>query len=367
MRIAQALLENRIHRFTQTKTSILVVCYTNHALDQFLEGIYAFNKSIVRIGGKSQSDVLEPINLMNVRKENRSIPGFIRQIRWEVRKKIETLQSNIALYEMTINNVMKNIMGHELSSVLQNFNTDHYDQLINYGDFEEALLVFLGYKIIPQNKEAENMAAAGAEAAGIDTIEDEEDAKANGDPDDDNKAEEEVDEEEIALLEAMRIVDDENEDDENRNMNRPEGGNDRNYARINEDADGFSYQKNKKKIRNHIKNQLRSNNCMSIEEANEVKEIWTLNDHNRWRLYRLWVRQYTSNLEDLVKELRRQINGEWKSFEAIGHQMDIELVRQFDVIGMTTTGAAKYHHIIDGIKPHIVSKCRLKCVYRNSE
>ena len=39
---------------------ILVVCYTNHALDQFLEGIHDFHpQGIVRIGGRSQSEVMK--------------------------------------------------------------------------------------------------------------------------------------------------------------------------------------------------------------------------------------------------------------------------------------------------------------------
>ncbi|KAH7439193.1 hypothetical protein KP509_04G049000 [Ceratopteris richardii] len=38
---------------------ILVICYTNHALDQFLEGIYVHEKNLVRVGGRSKSPVLE--------------------------------------------------------------------------------------------------------------------------------------------------------------------------------------------------------------------------------------------------------------------------------------------------------------------
>lgn len=160
----------------------------------------------------------------------------------------------------------------------------------------------------------------------------------------------------------MRIVDDINEEDERADdkngPRRPRNIDAKNYERIEADKDGFVKvdKKNQKNRKKYIRNQLRSNNCMSVEEANDVVDIWKLNEHNRWRLYRLWVRQYTLSLEDQIKEYRRQINAQWQRFEALGHQMDIELIRGFDVIGMTTTGAAKYHHLIDGIKPHIVSK-----------
>lgn len=48
---------------------ILIVCCTNHALDQFLEGILKFcnTNELIRIGGGSKSDILEQCNLSNVR------------------------------------------------------------------------------------------------------------------------------------------------------------------------------------------------------------------------------------------------------------------------------------------------------------
>ena len=57
-RLAQVLRP----RFTRPvdHVPILVICYTNHALDQFLEGIMAFTRKIVRIGGQSKCKALEP-------------------------------------------------------------------------------------------------------------------------------------------------------------------------------------------------------------------------------------------------------------------------------------------------------------------
>ncbi|KAF2704119.1 P-loop containing nucleoside triphosphate hydrolase protein [Pleomassaria siparia CBS 279.74] len=46
---------------------VIVVCYTNHALDQFLEHLHAVGiKKIIRIGGQSKSAVLEDHNLRKV-------------------------------------------------------------------------------------------------------------------------------------------------------------------------------------------------------------------------------------------------------------------------------------------------------------
>ncbi|KAF2187214.1 hypothetical protein K469DRAFT_686386 [Zopfia rhizophila CBS 207.26] len=46
---------------------VVVVCYTNHALDQFLEHLHAIGiRKIIRIGGQSQSSLLEEHNLRKV-------------------------------------------------------------------------------------------------------------------------------------------------------------------------------------------------------------------------------------------------------------------------------------------------------------
>lgn len=49
---------------------ILVVCYTNHALDQFLEEIHEFHpRGIVRVGGRSQSEAMQECNLTKRKRE----------------------------------------------------------------------------------------------------------------------------------------------------------------------------------------------------------------------------------------------------------------------------------------------------------
>lgn len=65
LRIVQALLTNVDHR------PILIVCCTNHALDQFLEGILKFcdSKELVRIGGGSKSEILKNCNLSFIREQ----------------------------------------------------------------------------------------------------------------------------------------------------------------------------------------------------------------------------------------------------------------------------------------------------------
>lgn len=66
LRIVQALLHNKAYWVGVEKprpAPILVICYTNHALDQFLEGIMHFTKDIVRVGGQSKCEAVQQFAL----------------------------------------------------------------------------------------------------------------------------------------------------------------------------------------------------------------------------------------------------------------------------------------------------------------
>ena len=62
-KITQILLHNSA---ACEGTPILIVCYTNHALDQFLEGMQSFTKNIVRIGSRSKSENMEQYQIKNM-------------------------------------------------------------------------------------------------------------------------------------------------------------------------------------------------------------------------------------------------------------------------------------------------------------
>ena len=81
-----------------SQTPILVICFTNHALDQFLEGIYDFYGSnenkIVRIGGRSKSEKLKDCNLKAIKeKSKKRAPRFVGRSVAEVYSKLEVVKS----------------------------------------------------------------------------------------------------------------------------------------------------------------------------------------------------------------------------------------------------------------------------------
>jgi hypothetical protein len=65
LKIAEILINNKDQM--RRSTPILVVCLTNHALDQFLVGMLKFTDRLVRIGGQSKCQELDKFNMRNVR------------------------------------------------------------------------------------------------------------------------------------------------------------------------------------------------------------------------------------------------------------------------------------------------------------
>ncbi|KAK3084731.1 hypothetical protein FSP39_018075 [Pinctada imbricata] len=101
--IAKALLRNKniwineiadndkLHRrnfqrneFTHRHHPMLVVCYTNHALDQFMEGIIKFMNlddkealgRVVRVGGRCSNQIVEKFSLKEIRKGHKTFINY---------------------------------------------------------------------------------------------------------------------------------------------------------------------------------------------------------------------------------------------------------------------------------------------------
>ncbi len=112
LKIVQALLANRQVWDPHRNSSILVVCYTNHALDQFLEGIQQHlvdgkPPNMTRIGGRCKSDILADCTLyekVNRAREARSIPRAIH-------KEFAAARTGMMAYKKKIENLMDEIQA----------------------------------------------------------------------------------------------------------------------------------------------------------------------------------------------------------------------------------------------------------------
>ncbi|XP_052131339.1 NFX1-type zinc finger-containing protein 1-like [Frankliniella occidentalis] len=68
---------------------MLVVCYTNHALDQFLSGLLPATKSIVRVGGGCKDERLNEFLIHNLRRTVNTPRELLHRIREQKSKKMK--------------------------------------------------------------------------------------------------------------------------------------------------------------------------------------------------------------------------------------------------------------------------------------
>lgn len=91
---------------------MLIICYTNHALDQFLEAIAQITQSIVRIGGQSRNKAMDQFNLSHLRRQAltpalRATHSFFIDQKNQLRSSIQELQLALRTLDILNNGVFK--------------------------------------------------------------------------------------------------------------------------------------------------------------------------------------------------------------------------------------------------------------------
>ncbi|XP_046577632.1 NFX1-type zinc finger-containing protein 1-like [Haliotis rubra] len=148
LKIMQVLLENKDN--LGSSSGILVVCYTNHALDQFLEGIHKFHPhGIIRVGGRSSSKTLEPYNLKELRMDRRRkkrVRQIVHDNLLECKDKMAAIKNTIEEVGCRIeasmlgvlheNTLMPYMERHHLRSLLNRFRVGKQSAILSWLEFK---------------------------------------------------------------------------------------------------------------------------------------------------------------------------------------------------------------------------------------
>ncbi|NXX81788.1 ZNFX1 protein, partial [Urocolius indicus] len=372
LKIVQALLANKhVWQNTVQKSPILIVCYTNHALDQFLEGIYTSQKhGMVRIGGRSSSEVLKQFTLRELRKKcafRYNLPMHLRRaymnITSEMKQAERELHEGAKHLECTTYGVL-----HErhLEACIS---PQHWNSLMNGLDDEEfyysasqhsMILEWLGLGITAFTQSA-------AENIGTENPGDQrEREKWEG------EAEEELLEiaEEADLIQADRVI-------EHEEAAKPQGRMEEEHRAVNELASVLLAMKlgdqeddtaqpqqktvqweitaaQRKKMKQKMKVELNKLSAMTELEAKAVQDLWQLDLNSRWRLYRFWLQTYQASIRRRILQHEQQYQAAAERLAELRLQEDLCILKEAQVVGMTTTGAAKYRQILQKVEPRIV-------------
>ncbi|XP_051996715.1 NFX1-type zinc finger-containing protein 1-like [Xyrauchen texanus] len=381
LKIARALLEN--HHAWAFGSPMLVVCYTNHALDQFLEGIHGFLKEgIVRVGGRSNSEILKPFSLRELTRMTnfrKDLPLHIRRAHHEIRTQMkeaeELLRTQYARLECSLRGVLK-------EDYLENYISDrHWDSLHQqpvWDGFESVgqkssmiaewlcigSSVFLtGFQQTADSgaddeeaaQEQEELVAIDEEA---DLIQAERILVDAEHWDGNIQKRQKNQEREITALAdmmlSMNIDDTETQQPQGQTQGQPQGQT-QGQPQGQTDEQGWQMQGHqKKRMKQMIRKELRNTSVMSDEEERRVRNVWNIDLKDRWRLYRLWVLRYRTDLRTKTLQAEQVFQDAAERLNEIRRHEDLCVLRKARVVGMTTTGAAKYRQALQELRPRLV-------------
>lgn len=327
LKIVRALLDNRVAWDPESTSPMLMVCYTNHALDQFLEGVLDFQtKGVIRVGGRSSSLALEERNLH-------------KYITFSDNKHrvVSDLKTSQESWEK-INHLLERSKYKILS----------LKQLVDFvGKLHLQQLSFHEYKFASRNVhvvegwlgvESSSRQSSSGNKGERPTPE------VKGLRNDAKNADDGIDVDRDAdIVESQRFV----------------SGNE--YEPIRGTQGSSSKRESREKSRVYLsENQIKilrghSNlRPLTLAEVAQVQDVWNLTVEERWRLYLFWLRLYQGNCHQEIFAKTREYESTCKRLAEVQKNDELNVLRGAVVIGMTTTGAAKYHAVLEEIQPKVV-------------
>ncbi|XP_078271702.1 NFX1-type zinc finger-containing protein 1-like [Rhinoraja longicauda] len=372
LKVVSVLLSNRDIWQSHTGSPILVVCYTNHALDQFLEGIHAFLETgLVRVGGRSSSTILAKFCMHELRKQEafrRNLPNYIKNMYTTLINEREAIQQNIESLAVALEASAKGVLKLcVLSKYIQPYHLNSLQVGSQYNPSKRYdILEWLKLTSAPEfyfaTKEEDCDETASSVTEGDvgnlgDLIEE--------DDDDDELIKVHI---EAEMIQAERMIDEDDLQKQLQKARARRAAMENEFLAVNpkedappfksqsEEQDGGEWQvkESKAKMKRMVKHQLQLTDIMLEYEAIRKVNIWDLNLLDRWRLYRLWLSEYQVETKCEILKYEQEYQEIVHRLAELRNQEEIIILRRSKVVGMTTTGAAKYRNLLQDIQPKII-------------
>nr|XP_040059120.1 NFX1-type zinc finger-containing protein 1 isoform X2 [Gasterosteus aculeatus aculeatus] len=362
LKIARALLTNQaLWREGGDGAPMLVVCYTNHALDQFLEGIHKFlPEGIVRVGGRSNSEILKRFNLKELSRSPKfkqvlpsSLSRAYGQVYKQVREAERGIQNEVTRLECSLKGILR-------EDALQKFISHRHWNSLHRSKGEGLwardvkrnypIMEWLGLNTtILLQRETENANAHPA-AEKLESRE-----KLIAIP-----QEADLIMEERFVEDSVSGRDDRSNEDEEKDVRAVEErmlamNLDAHEIQAEQSDEGWEIQRfEKKRLKDQIKAELKKTSTMTEMEERAVLDIWSLSTPEKWRLYRSWVARYSEEIRAVIHGSEEEYQNAVERLADVKRHQNIFLLKRATVIGMTTTGAAKFRSVLQSVGPRIV-------------
>ncbi|KAG0050771.1 hypothetical protein BGZ83_004460 [Gryganskiella cystojenkinii] len=295
---------------------IVVVCQTNHALDQFLEGIMTFERRIVRIGSRSKSLVVSPNTLFNIRMRYKDNPQQAR---------MDGVQPTPPFRFFR----MKDKLECEMLVLLEELAQDYI-----------PLTYLLDLEIITQSQYDSFLQDGWVMSSDQDEITTARawlrDAPQIPNPD------------------RVDVFDDENlQDDFDLEVGEEE---------LQDRVDEFMASvTDEHKISGQSVNVKRTIVCNLVDDAmGDVSAYLNLSNvhdipcEKRMGVYKVWLQKYQESISAMLGTLHKIYDIVCENIRKENRMNDLLILNKARVVGMTTTAASKYHDLLCLLKPRVM-------------
>ncbi|KAF9556582.1 hypothetical protein EC968_008163 [Mortierella alpina] len=295
---------------------IIVVCQTNHALDQFLEGIMKFEDRVIRLGSRSKSEVVIPRTLYNVRMKYKEDPMQARNDK--------VLSSGPGRYYR-----LKDKLEVELLALLEDLAVEYVPlakllelNIITPSQYHS----FTSDGWVTTSDEEENPTARSWL----------QDAPHIQDPND------------ISIFDDTMLKDD----------IVPEIDEEELQERVEEFMTGVM---DETRISGNVVN-VKQSIVAHLDDAvvgDVTPYMSTPNVHDipaqkRMGVYKIWLQKYQATIIEKLGSLHQTFDLICENIRAHNRTNDASILKTARVIGMTTTAASKYHDLLCQMQPKIM-------------
>ncbi|KAF2902959.1 hypothetical protein ILUMI_03228 [Ignelater luminosus] len=366
LEIARTLIKN--HKAWYNQTPILVVCYTNHALDQFLEGLIDTTKNIVRIGGQSKNEKLKAFNLREKRKSV-EISGKVRSILRDLGAQLHNDSCVIKNLNDTLDQMQKFksiVKFGYFGKIDPEFDNSWFESATN----EQILQWLLGGRTHMARQREKHQARLeqleeqqkNEEEALNSEVGMELDELLNAEARDGHDIDEFVELETVGVQrhQVTHLI---TVSDMQMSINEMRTD----WVKLNDNTDAEAVFDKKWELERaimemednleYLEMRLEEGRLMKLPKKPtgvDLKHPHNMSPDDRWKLYFYWLHKYRILLINGLVDCQNSHSKLRKQYMEIRDIEDTEIMKRMTVVGMTTTGAARLQTVLQALQCRIV-------------
>ncbi|XP_062603584.1 NFX1-type zinc finger-containing protein 1-like [Saccostrea cucullata] len=346
LKIVEFMINNRLGCSERGRNPILLLSYTNHALDQFFNALFDIESlqkllhrsepPFVRIGSQSNIERIKAVSLTEIRKKQRHSNSKAH------RKNIFDLKQKLHENELWKEKTKSSVISPDHLYSKGCISKEHIDSLKQQGaDYKKIIFEWL---------ELKNPTFSDSVLTTNFTVNQNNQITLDADDEEDFKSQ---------LVE--RIVDyaDDLHFDEKKFLRGVLSNLVVSEELLVPKKESFLHPfwkalslKNREKILKYVSMRFRLYGEMMEKEVNKVKNVWELSIDDRWRLYKFWRGKFQELLRQEEITLMQEFEEKNKIYLKEKKIDDIKIVSNCFLVGMTTTGAGM--NILQEVLPRIV-------------